>query len=172
MKKSKSKLPLVIGVIGVVAVSGLGYYVAQAPRPAQQTETHAAEKQDKKPADVKVLTPKYDKGDLKLDSKKVTVTPGEDPKVQAVNGYLAQLTMLPKGAVLKACQISDGVATLDFSNEFETTYGTEDEQTILKGILTTMGQFPEVKQVKLTVGGRTLETLGNVDLTLPQDVIH
>jgi len=95
----------------------------------------------------------------------------DDPMVFAVNNYLDKLPMVKKEARARKCTVSNGIANLDFTPEFETTYGTEDEQTILKGLLTVMAQFPDVKQVKFTVGGRTLDSLGNVDLTTPQDVM-
>lgn len=120
--------------------------------------------------DVKVYRPRYEKGELKLDPGTVKPPEKTDPKVFAVNSYLKNLGFIPKGAALKTCTVKDGLATLDFNAEFETTYGTEDEQTVVKGLMTTMAQFSDVHAVKMTVEGKPLETLGNIDLTQPLPV--
>jgi hypothetical protein len=169
--KPASRAPLFVAVCGFALVAGLAAYVVNNRGRSLDQNTSEPTATSKRPQDVKVYTPRYDKGDLKLDSKTARPTAAEDPRVFAVNKYLEQLAMVPKAARAKTCTVTDGIANLDFTLEFEKTYGTEDEQTILKGLLTVMAQFPEVHQVKFTVGGRTLDTLGNVDLTTPQDVM-
>ncbi|MBS1721381.1 MAG: GerMN domain-containing protein [Armatimonadetes bacterium] len=169
-KTRKSLTPVWVALCCFAALGGLAYYVVNSPGrtvptiPTTSPSEHA-------PRDVKVYTPTYDKGDLKLHPNPAKSPEKQDPRVFAVNDYLGRLSMVPKGARLVTCQISGDTATLDFSKEFDTTYGTEDEQTIVKGILTTMAQFPEVKLVRFTVAGQTLETLGNIDLTTPQPVL-
>lgn len=171
-KAKGSKAPLVVAVFCMAAVGGLAAYMMNSPaRTVPQAQHRDRVEAPKK--DIKVYTPSYsDDGDLKMSHKTEPVAQNQDPHVEAVNRYLAQLKMVPKEARAVKCQISGGIATVDFSPPFETTYGTEDEQTVLKGVLTAMGQFPEVKQVRFTVAGRTLDSLGNVDLTTPQDVLH
>lgn len=171
-KGKGSKAPLIVAVACMAVVGGLAAYIARSPAKTVPADQRRVEQQVS-PKDVKVYTPSYsDKGDLKLDPKTEPVAKNQDAHVEAVNRYLDQLKMVPKDARALTCQISGTVATLDFSPAFETTYGTEDEQTVLKGVLTAMGQFKDVKQVKFTVAGRTLDTLGNVDLTVPQDVLR
>lgn len=166
----KSNLaPLAVAVCAMAVVAGTALYIVNSPGRNVTDREPAA--QGGSPGDVQVYTPSYTRqGDLKLSPSTARPTPEQDPHVFAVNQYLAQLKMVPKGAVAKTCTVSNGVATLDFSTEFDTTYGTEDEQTVLKGLLKTMAQFSDVKKVKFTVEGRTLASLGNIDLTEPQDV--
>lgn len=167
--KKANKSPLFIALISIALVAGVGAYIANSPARSVGDQAHVAKLG--KNENVKTYTPSYKDGDLKLTPKETESKPKEDPRVFAVNEFLGQLKMVPKGARAVSCKVSDGLASLDFSNEFETTYGTEDEQTVVKGILTTMSQFKDVKKVKLTVSGRTLDSLGNIDLTAPQDVL-
>lgn len=167
-----SKAPLYVAVCGLAVVGGLGYYIVNSPGRTVPETKPLVQVPQRKTDQAKVYNPSYDRGDLKLKPTLVKVDEKQDPRVFVVNEFLAHLKMVPSGAKLKTCRIESGIATLDFAAPFETSYGTEDEQTVLKGILTTMGQFEDVKQVRFTVEGRTLESLGNVDLTAPQDVIR
>ena len=167
-----SKAPLVVGILGLALVGTLAAYIVNSPGRVVDEPAQSRGASNSKPADVKVYTPSYEKGELKLKSTSTKPVEKQDPHVLAVNSFLEQLKMVPKDARLLSCKVSEGTATLDFSPAFETTYGTEDEQTVLKGVLTTMGQFDDVKGVRFTVAGRGLETLGNVDLTQPQEVLR
>jgi len=160
---------LVVGVCSLALMGGVAFYVATLPKETPLTKKDVV--QDRKPTDdVKVYSPRYDKGELKLDPGTVKPPEKADPKVFAVNSYLKNLGFVPKGAALKSCVVKDGQATLDFNSAFETTYGTEDEQTVVKGLMTTMAQFSDVHTVLMTVEGKPLETLGNIDLTQPLPV--
>ncbi len=171
VEAKRSNAPLFVALCGLALVAGLGTYIMNSPgRTVLKPAPPAA--QEQRSGDVKVYTPHYDpKGNLSLKPGLAHATTKEDPRVFAVNQYLAQLSMVPKDARAKACTVRSGVATIDFTSSFDTTYGTEDEQTILKGILTAMSQFPEVRRVLFTVDGKPLSSIGNVDLTDPQPVI-
>ncbi len=158
-----------MGVCSLALLCGVGYYVANLPKESG-TATKTVRDQTPSRKDVKVYTPRYDKGELKLDPGTVKPPETADPRVFAVNAYLANLGFVPKGSALKTCIVKDGLATLDFNSAFETTYGTEDEQTVVKGLMTTMAQFPEIHSVLITVEGKSIETLGNIDLTQPLPV--
>lgn len=151
--------------IGVAVIKSSGSAPSQSP-------PVALDKPQEQPKEVKTYTPHYEGNDLKLHPGITKPAPDQDARVFAVNEYLTGLKVVPKAARATKCEIKDGVATIDFTPEFETTYGTEDEQTILKGLLTTMAQFKGVEKVRFTVQGHTLETLGNVDLTEPQPVMQ
>lgn len=151
--------------IGVYIVNSPGQRISVTPLPTTKVEQTQS-------GEVKVYTPRYERGNLKLDPGIAKPAATEDSRVFAVNQYLSGISVVPKAARAVKCEISGGVATLDFTPEFETSYGTEDEQTILKGLLTVMAQFKGVEKVKFTVQGRTLESIGNVDLTEPQPVLQ
>lgn len=114
---------------------------------------------------VKVYTPRYEGSDLRFSSTTVKTPPDTDRIVFAVNKFLEASKVVPQGARARSASLAAGKLVLDFDPQFDQTYGTEDEQTLVKGILTAVGQFDEVASVQLTVGGKPLETLGNIDLT-------
>lgn len=73
--------------------------------------------------------------------------------------------MLPNGfrAVLPAetqvsVDIQDGVAIVDFSNEFK-NYKPEDEQRILQSVTWTLTQFDTINSVKLKLNGKELSEM-------------
>lgn len=77
-----------------------------------------------------------------------------------LNGPVSE--MLPNGfrAVLPAdtqvsVNIKDGVATVDFSKEFE-NYKAEDEMKILQAVTWTLTQFDSVETVKMQMNGKEL----------------
>src|SRR5690606_5920316 len=90
----------------------------------------------------------------------------------AVREYLKSISAIPREAKLLDCTVSNGIATLNFNSAFAAGYGTEDERTIVEGILTTLGQFEDIEGVIFHMDGRPLDTLGNIDLGGPQKVIR
>ncbi len=104
-------------------------------------------------------------GVLEFETQEGTVPVGADPCVYAVNEFLRSLDAVPATAEAVSCVIEDGVATLDFNDEFRRTYGTEDEAILYNGILAVMGQFEEVSSVRFLAAGEPIDTIGNMDLT-------
>ncbi|MCW5935824.1 MAG: GerMN domain-containing protein [Fimbriimonadaceae bacterium] len=166
-------LPAVVLVAGGSLFAGLAYYVKTSPALDVPKEMRRTDPRPSPPGahsdTVKVYRPSYDGNELKLHESATRAPRGVDQKVHAINSYLAELTVVPKTARAKSFTVNGSIATIDFTRDFETTYGTEDEQTIVKGLLATASQFG-VKQVRLTVEGKPLETLGNLDLTGLQPV--
>lgn len=119
---------------------------------------------------VNAPTARYQGDDLVFDQRPVRPEPGQDRMMAAVNGYLSGLSFVGKDARVKSIKIKDRIATLDFSEAIYGGYGSEDEQTLVKGILETMSQFKNVGWVKFTVGGEPLDSLGHLDLSDPQPV--
>lgn len=118
-------------------------------------------------------TPRFDqKGDLKLDGKETTKDPkSKDSRVSAINAYLAKIPAVPKDARLLDMRMEGSTALLNFSAAIEAGYGTEDEQALVNGILATLAQFPDVRQARFMVEGKPLNSLGNIDLSQPQEVV-
>ncbi|SEM34319.1 germination protein M [Mesobacillus persicus] len=80
-----------------------------------------------------------------------------------VNGPVTEMLPNDFRAVLPAdtqmtVNIKDGVATVDFSNEFA-TYNEEDEQRILESVTWTLTQFDSVNTVKIQINGKALESM-------------
>lgn len=189
-------------VIGAMGAGALSTFVVMGPGrevPADQRRTERLpEHQEPKPAatrkpageDVRNTPPRGVQRDL--DDKKVTVLnpksdaegnlqyDQEDRNVDekvgairtAINGFLRSENVAPKEAELVKANVKDGLLTLEFNEAFDTTYGTEDERTIVDGILRTAGQWKAVKQVKFTIMGRDLETLGSIELIDPLPVLR
>ena len=66
-------------------------------------------------------------------------------------GYLS---LIPDGTKLRSIRVSDGIATMDFSEEFMfNTFGSEGMQTQLKQIIYTATEFPTVKAVQFLIDG-------------------
>lgn len=121
---------------------------------------------------VVLFAPKYEGYDLKFETRNATVPSGQDPRVFAVNEYLKASNVAPADSQLLSITIEGSTATLDFNSAFNQTYGTDDERTLLNGILRTLGQFPQIEKALFTINGKPFETMGNIDLTEPQPVIH
>lgn len=81
---------------------------------------------------------------------------------------------LPKGTTLRGVKIAGGLATADFSREFESRFhggSTEEAQTI-NSILLTLGQFPTIERVQILVDGKRIDALSNLPIDSPLDVIR
>ncbi len=167
-------------LVGIAILGSAFAYVKYAPQvPARQeaskvvattqheaaTTTTAPERTDTK--NVSIKTPYYSGDDLKFTEKTEQVPKNADPIVFAVNRFLEKSHIAPADAKAKTATLHDGLITIDFSPSFETTYGTEDERTMINGLIATLAQFKEIKQFQFTVSGKPLDTLGNVDLSKP-----
>lgn len=123
------------------------------------------------PDEVTVNTPVDNNGTLSFKGEKVKVPAGANRYAAAVDGFLSRAKIAPSGSKVVSAVVDDrGILTLSFSKQFDTTYGTEDERTIVEGILEAVRQFKEVASVRFQVLGKPLETLGSIDLTEDQPV--
>ncbi|HRJ27444.1 MAG TPA: GerMN domain-containing protein [Fimbriimonadaceae bacterium] len=165
---------------GAMVVGVLGYYVKFSPanrvpedqKRASRTSPPVPRDDPTQAKTVQSMRPEYQGDRLQFQSKTKPVPPGTNAIVFAVNEFLGSSQVAPADAKLVTAQVKDKTVTLDFNAAFDTTYGTEDEHTILDGILLAVGQFPSIDFVVFQVEGRPLETLGNIDLTTPQKVIR
>lgn len=167
--ESGSRTYLSLVVVGLLVLIGVAIYVQFAPAKKVpedlriRNDSGQAEKAD----DVKVFTPEYNDGNLKFEQKPTHSPEGQDPVVFAINGFLqSSKVAAPDAKCLSAKQQGDTMI-LDFNAPFHQTYGTEDEQTLLVGLGKTVGQFKGVRKVQILVEGKPIETLGNVELTVP-----
>jgi hypothetical protein len=110
-----------------------------------------------------------------FDASQVVIPKGADARVFLVNEFLKDLHtkgLGNKDARAVGVDLHNGLATIDFSPEFGDTTGTMDEATILNGILTTLGQFSDIDKVQFRVNGKPMDSLGNIDLSTPQNVLR
>ncbi len=165
-----SRLYLAIIAFGLAVLAGVAAYVQLAPAtkvPPEVRRDDSARSASPATRDVRVLTPRYEDGDLRFDSKPLQARPGEEPMQAAINGFLEGAKITPPDAKCLSVRRQGDLAVLDFSGPFGQTYGAEDEQALLSGIAKTLAQFPEVKRFQVTVEGKPIETLGNIELTEP-----
>jgi hypothetical protein len=168
-QKPKSKsLPALFLAFGVAALGLLAIYARQ--EPASKVPENLR-RQDSKRSEVTTYVPKDREGSVVLEPRREPVPKGGHDMVFAVNQFLKSTGFVPPEARLLGAQVKQGTAYLDFNEAFRQTYGTEDEKTLLDGIRTTLGQFDEVQRVQFSISGEPMETLGNVDLGEPLDII-
>ncbi len=157
---------------GLLGFGGLAYYVGNSPNsdlPGRNSAQATAKLEEGK---AKVFTPKMDGATPVLEEQHLDVPKGEDPAVFSVNEFLTRSHVTPDGAKLLGVDVDpEGVATLSFNQKFRQSYGSTDEKTLLDGIRSSLGQFPKIKRIRFTIEGEILESLGNVDLSEPIDVL-
>lgn len=180
MPKSKNGLIGTLLVVGLVGGVMVGAYVISTPNAQRVQDSQRRGKQVPAP-DVAVTRPTQQKphtfrpefvgGDLVLNEQVLEIPAGQDAKVYSVNEFLSHAQIAPAGSRLLGVQVKDGVAYLDFNKDFDTTYGTAEEQVLVNGILATMAQFPDVDKVQFQIEGKAMDTMGNIDLSTPQPVV-
>jgi len=151
-------------VLGIGSVAGLAVYIKTTPADRVPASEHRRSTQ---PQSVNVYRPKYIGDQLKFDSRRETPPAGQDERVFAVNQFLHESGVALEGAELISCEVRDRIAYLNFNRAFDRTYGTEDEQTLVKGILQVMSQFEGFDSVQILIEGKPMQTMGNIDLTDP-----
>lgn len=188
MSNPSKRTLFVVTFVAVAVVGGVAAYVKFAPAthaPIEEPNGGTILTRGKGPdvsithgqpehSEQKVLVfhASYEGENLKFDSLERDVPVGEDPKVFAVNEFLKDSKIVDEGARLLAVHMQGDEAHLSFNEAFNTSYGTDDEHTLLDGLRTTLGQFPEVKKVLLEADGKPIESLGNVEITDGLPVLH
>ena len=160
--------------VGVLGLGALAAYVkfSDANRvpddlrrvPNLQNSAAANSDQDSK---VELITPRRDGTDLELGKHESDVPSGEDPRIFALNHFLRESKIADPKAKAIGIQVKDAVAFVDVTPEFEQSYGSLDEEAMLKGLTATLAQFKEIEKVQFLVEGKPVATLGNVDLSEP-----
>ena len=80
-----------------------------------------------------------------------TLTKGLTPS-ELNRGYLS---LIPEKAELKSAIVRDGIAYLDFSEDFRfNSFGVEGYKTQLKQVIYTATEFSNVKLVQITIEGQ------------------
>lgn len=77
---------------------------------------------------------------------------------------------IPKGTSLRGVTVSGGIASVDFSSEFEANHpgGSAGEQMTVYSIVNSLTELSGIGRAKFLVNGRALDTIaGHLDLTAP-----
>jgi germination protein M len=70
------------------------------------------------------------------------------------------VSAVPPGTELRSINIADGVATIDFSSEFEASgLGTSGETGLVAQVVYTLTQFPTVDSVNIQIEGEDRDTI-------------
>lgn len=168
-------------VIGFMLYSG---YIRQGltpvtpvnPRPTRQS--HGAPSQSGEPSmTVKIYRVGIEHDEEVLRPVEVSVSAKHPMESALVNLLKHDKTTklanpMPDGTRLLSVNLKNGTALVDLSREFTDNFhgGSETETLIVESILRTLSQFPNVKRVRLLVDGKSIDTLGHLDLSGPLDV--
>lgn len=160
-------------VLGAAILCGTYAYVVWGPaRTVPESERRATTHQQAvQQTRVSVPKARYVGDNLEFSAASVEVPKGKSPEQFAITKFLEGLGFV-KLAKEPNVSVSGATLTIDFGADFKETFGTEDEQTLLKGLLKTAGQFPDVVEVSFLAGGEPIESFGNVDISTPQTVIR
>lgn len=90
--------------------------------------------------------------------------PAADPSLRVA--YTNIGTAIPPGTEVLGLSIKNGVATVDFSSEFESGGGSTSAAYRLGQVTYTLTQFPTVRSVLFQVEGRTVTTFGAEGIVL------
>jgi spore germination protein GerM len=110
-----------------------------------------------------------------LAPRTIALSHPESPARSALEALTeADDSPLPAGTKLRSVKIEDGLASVDFSQEFQTNFhGSETEEAqAINSILRTMGQFPSVTRVQILVEGKAIDALSQLDISGPLEVIR
>lgn len=183
--QKKSGNPMIaLMAVGVLGLGALAAYVKfggadkvppelKRVESLQKKDVPAGKNEPEPPVEkttVELFTPSRDSEELKFTKHRSDVPEGEDARLFALNHFLQASKIADPKAKVVGIQVKDGVALIDASPEFNQTYGTFDEEAILKGISATLAQFNDIEKVQFFVEGKPVTTLGNVDLTEPISV--
>jgi hypothetical protein len=174
-------------LIGIVAIAALGVtalaaYVRMVPHATVPKEQPAASAPIVVPPPVvtpkresvmvTVYNPSMSASGISFEAQQSAVPEGADPKAFAVSEFLKAAQITPANARLLAVQVIDGVAHLGFNRDFDRTYGTFEEKSLLDGFAAALGQFSDVNSYVLEIDGKPVATLGSVSLGEPVLVIR
>lgn len=164
-----------IGTVGLVVLL-VGLFVSPPPTAAEieavrqsgmEPESDLTEEVSDDTSVVYVYRPFMDGDDIAFQAELESVPPGVDSRIFALNRFLRSHPAVPDAAIVTACTIESGVANVTFTPDIVAGYGSEDEGILVRGIVRTMAQWPEVQMVRFLRNGDRIDTFGNIDLSVP-----
>lgn len=175
-KGPSSRAVLTLLILGILGLGAIAAYVKLTPadRIPDSLRAHesAPTRTTKEHTRVKIVDPHASGPNIDYGQHDAPVPNDGDAVLTAVNGFLDQVPSVPKDARALSADVKDGIAKIQFANSFERSYGSTDEGAILQGLQRAMGQFKDVKKFYLEIGGRAIDSLGNVDISEGIEVIR
>lgn len=182
-KKNQNRNGAIIGLLllGALSVGALSVYAGRSPanevpkevrRTERLPEHQSASKSNQvKENEVSVPQPEYDKeGNRTFNKVNREVPKGQDKYVFAINTYLESTKITSNDARVEKAELNGDTLTVTFSPAIMGGYGSEDESTLINGILLTAGQFEEVHKVVFKIGDQEIDSLGHVEIMNPMPV--
>jgi len=188
-KSTGSKAVLVLAMISALGVGGLAAYVELTPsaahvpqderKPSLTRTTNEptsravplGPKVDITSEHAQLLVPEVSGEDVKLQRPAGDIPMGMKPMVFIAGETFKSLKL--DGARALGVQISDRTARLDVNQTFaEFGFGSMQEGQVVKALQMALGQFPEIDTFELYSDGKKLDTLGQLDLESPIEVIR
>ncbi len=180
---SSGKGVLAILMLTVFGAGGLAAYVRLNPAAAhvqvQDRQTHpdvsistkpVADPEQAPTASSDLLVPVVAENDVKLGKAAQVPQEGVRPEVSLINETLASLKV--EGARAIGIDVQDRHAVVSFTPEIEQGYGTIEEGYLIKGLSIALGQFKDIDKFQIAVNGKIVDSLGNIDLATPVEVIR
>jgi len=117
-----------------------------------------------------LLVPSVIKNEVKLDKPAGQPPEGVAPEVFLINETLTSLQV--DGARALGIDVKDHLAIVSCNPGIQKGYGTMEEGYLIKALSMALGQFKDIDKFQLAVEGKIVDSLGNIDLTTPVDVIR
>ena len=177
----KKALPAVL--VAAVLAFAAGAYLFRPPTPTPPpqdrrdpippvVERDPAPPQPGKP--FRIYRVKVNDGGARLTPVEVTLPAGAEPMAAALNAMAGgKDSPLPPGTRALSVKRDGSVARADFNKALKDNFpgGNEEEALVLGAILGTLGQFPGVESVQITVEGEKVASIGgHQDTTEPLPV--
>jgi len=183
-----SKTLIIVALIGSAVVGSLAAYVKFAPAdrvPQDQRRVESPVVRKPAPApnvdvsvheatvgEVYVYEPYFIGDTLQFKSRIATVPKDTDPALFALTEFFRDTKIADEKARLLNVDVKEGLAALSFNSAFGPTFGAEDEHVLIEGMRRELGQFPKIDKFEIYIDGTRVDTLGNVDLSEPIDVVR
>lgn len=180
-KKNSQGALVALAWIALASFAGLAAYVRFGPAGEysriEKTKLEVIKQERKKPVSERVeesqqvyIPRPFARGEnVEWSFEIAPVQRGVDPVVLAVNRFLESSKITHNARLLEVRYRGEN-AELDFEHLFYSGYGTDDEKTLLKGILIAVSENSKAKTVTFYENGKQVRALGNIELEIPQPV--
>ena len=126
-------------------------------------------------ANVYVVNPKATGDQDPLTARTVPLRNSKTPVRDSLEALIRSPdSPITRGTALRGITIDSGVATVDFSMDpIPESRGEGPQSDALSALSRTLGQFPEIRQYQIEVGGKPLQSLGEQGASDgPMDVVR
>lgn len=164
-------LLILLLLVTLGGVGGLAAYVQMAPA---QFLSDAEKKPERRAASEqssgRVPVPSVDsRSGIQFGSDSTSIPAGADPRLHVINEFLQRFG---ESIQAEAVRMDGPVAMIHFPEGTALSLGSQDEATLLLGLRSSLGQFPEIEAVELYLAGQKVDELGHMDLSQPLPVIR